>query len=275
MIDEHDNLIGLIYDGVRDDSQWALALETISNFANSAGVALGMQDMRTHQFRSLGAHGVDLGLHHTYRRLAPGNRVWQEIGRRRLPLTDQMVMLKGTFERTELFADWFKHQSFRGVMAYPALFQDAASAVLVAFRARSQAEFEPADLATLGRFAGHFGRALAVRLELERTARDLFLVNHMLDDLPRAVFLVDRAFEAAQRQRRGRDPAANRQGTQARQRADYQPRSRERCPASAHGGGWARRRASLGGSRLAGIDCIYPPLCRGVRRCRLHDDPRR
>jgi DNA-binding CsgD family transcriptional regulator len=192
MIDEHDNLIGLIYEGIADDARWTLALKTISSFTHAAGVGLGLQDMRTHEFRSLGAHGIDLGLHHTYRRLAPGNRVWQEIGRRRGPLTDQMVMPKADFERTELFADWFKPQSFHAVMAHPTLFKDSASSVLVAFRSPSQGDFEASDLTTIGRFAGHFGRALGVRLEFERMASELFLVNHMLDDLPRAIYLVDR-----------------------------------------------------------------------------------
>jgi hypothetical protein len=80
--------------------------------------------MRTHQFRDLGAHGIDPALHHTYRRLAPGNRVWQEIGRRRQPLTDRMVMAKAAFVRTELFADWFKPQDFHDVMAHPTLFKE-------------------------------------------------------------------------------------------------------------------------------------------------------
>jgi DNA-binding CsgD family transcriptional regulator/PAS domain-containing protein len=193
MIDQHDNLIGLIYDGVTDASQWNLALKAIAGLASAAGVGLGMQDMRTHEFRNLGAYGIDPGLHHTYRRLAPDNRVWQEIGRRRQPMTDQMVMPKGTFLRTELFADWFKPQSFQSVMAHPTLFMDSASSVLVAFRDPKQGEFESFDLTTIVRFAAHFGRALTIRLEQERVARELLLVRHVLDDIPRAIFLVDRA----------------------------------------------------------------------------------
>ncbi len=192
MIDKDDRLIGLIYDGITDDAQWNLALAKIASFADAAGVGLGMQDMRTHQFRDLGAHGIDPGLHQTYRRLAPGNRVWQEIGRRRQPMTDRMAMPKEAFTRTELFADWFEPQDFRAVMAHPTLFKGAVSSVLVAFRSASQGEFEPADLATIGRFAGHFGRALGVRLQLERMARELFLANQMLDDVAGAIFLVDR-----------------------------------------------------------------------------------
>lgn len=183
MIDKHDSLVDLIYDNVADDSQWSVALKTIAKLATAAGVGLGMQDMRTHQFRGLGSHGVDLGLQDTYRRLAPGNRVWREIGRRREPMTDRMVMPKAGFLRTELFADWFKPQSFRSVMAYPTLFMEETSSVVVAFRSASQGEFEASDLAAIGRFAGHFRRALALRLEQERTARELFLVGHMLDDI--------------------------------------------------------------------------------------------
>jgi hypothetical protein len=177
MIDEDDYLVGLIYEGITDDAQWNFALSRIGGLANAAGVGLGMQDMRTHAFRDLGAHGINPDLHHTYRRLAPGNRVWQEIGRRRRPMSDQMVMRKEAFTRTELFADWFEPQDFRSVMAHPTLFKGEASSVLVAFRAPSQGEFEEADLATIGRFAGHFGRAIGVRLELERMTRDLLLAN--------------------------------------------------------------------------------------------------
>ena len=195
MIDEQDRLIGLIYDGIDDDAQWDMTLAKIASLANAAGVGLGMQDMRTHAFRNLGAHGIDPGLRHTYQRHAPGNRVWQEIGRRRAPLTDQMVMPKAEFTRTELFADWFRPQSFHGVMAHPALNRDTASSVLVAFRSPSQGEFEASDLTAIGGFASHFGRALGVRLELERMARELFLVNQILDDLPRGVFLVDRSLK--------------------------------------------------------------------------------
>ena len=43
MIDEHDSLIGLIYEGVSDETQWNLALKRVANLANAAGVGLGMQ----------------------------------------------------------------------------------------------------------------------------------------------------------------------------------------------------------------------------------------
>jgi DNA-binding CsgD family transcriptional regulator len=192
MVDQDDRLIGLIYDGILDDAPWNLALARVANAVSAAGVGLGMQDMRTHEFRSLGAVGIDPELNQTYRRLAPGNRIWQEIGRRREPLTDQMVMPKADLVRTELFADWFRPQDFYSVMAFPTLFKESVSAVLVAFRSPSLGDFETDDLTRLGRFAGHFGRALGIRLERERTAELLAAAKVTLDSSGDAILLVDR-----------------------------------------------------------------------------------
>jgi len=193
MVDD-DRLIGLIYDGIIDDSPWKLALSQVANAVGAAGVGLGMQDMQTHEFRSLGAVGIDPELNPTYRRLAPGNRIWQEIGRRREPLTDQMVMPKADLLRTELFADWFRPQDFYSVMAFPTLFKESASAVLVAFRSPSLGDFEADDVTQLGRFAGHFGRALGIRLDWERTANELAAAKLTLDSSGDAILLVDRSF---------------------------------------------------------------------------------
>jgi DNA-binding CsgD family transcriptional regulator/PAS domain-containing protein len=192
MIDEYDRLIGLIYDGVMDDAPWSLALAQVADFIGAVGVGLGMQDMRTHEFRRLGAAGISAELNQTYQRLAPDNRIWQEIARRREPLTDRMVMPKDALVRTELYADWFRPQDFHSVMAYPALFKHSASAVVVAFRSRTLGDFEAADLAKLGRFADHFGRALMIRLDRERTADDLARAQLMLDAIEDAILLVDR-----------------------------------------------------------------------------------
>lgn len=181
MISEYDKLVGLIYDGVDDDAPWNLALARVANAVGAAGVGLGVQDMHSHEFRSLGAAGIDPELNPTYRQLAPGNKIWQEIGRRRGPLTDQMAMPKAAFLRTELFADWFRPQDFYSVMAFPTLFKETASAVLVAFRSPSLGDFEAEDLAQLGRFAGHFGRALGIRLDRERTADELAAAKLTLD----------------------------------------------------------------------------------------------
>ena len=191
MIDPYDKLVGLIYDGVTDGACWNLALAQIANLKGAVGVGLGMQDMRTHEFWNLAAFGIDPGLSQTYRRLAPGNRIWQEIGRRRQPLTDRMVMPKAAFLKTELFADWFRPQGFYSVMAHPALFKDSASAVVVAFRGPSRRDFEADDLMRLGRLAKHFGRALSFRLERQRNADELAATQLMLD-AGDAVFLVDR-----------------------------------------------------------------------------------
>jgi len=103
-----------------------------------------------------------------------------------------MVMPKAAFVRTELFADWFTPQDFYSVMAFPALFKQSASAVVVAFRSGSLGDFEAADLTELGRFAGHFGRALSIRMDRERTAEQFAATNLMLDDVGDAILLIDR-----------------------------------------------------------------------------------
>jgi hypothetical protein len=190
---DDERLINLIYDGVQDDAAWRLALEKVAERLGAVGAGLGIQDMKTHQFRSLGQVGIDLSLNPTYQRLAPGNRIWREIAARKQALSDQMVAPKSDFVRTELYADWFAPQCFHSVMAAPTLFENAASAVLVAFRDAPRGDFEPVDLARAERFAGHFGAALRFRFSQERMAAELAAVNFMLDELPDAIFLVTRA----------------------------------------------------------------------------------
>ena len=267
MIDQDNYLIGLIYDGIADDGQWNLALKKIAALAKAAGMGLGLQDMRTHQFRDLGAHGIDPALHHTYRRLAPGNRVWQEIGRRRQPMSDRMVMPKQAFTCTDLFADWFEPQDFRSVMAHPTLFKGTASSVLVAFRSPSQGEFETADLATIGRFAGHFGRALGVRLELERMARELLLANQMLDDVPRATFLVDRGLRLRHANAAGRALIEAGRGVRAqggRLALDDKPSDGKLARMAASGRGGEFRLATRGPGGL--IVYVHPGVPTSARR---------
>jgi hypothetical protein len=201
MIDDYDALIGLIYDGVMDDAPWSQALAQVADRIGAAGAGLGMQDMQTHEFRSLGAAGISAELNPTYRRLAPDNRIWREIGRRREPLTDRMVMPKDALVRTELYAHWFRPQNFHSVMAYPALFKDNASAVVVAFRSRAAGDFEAEDLARLGRFAGHFGRALGARMDREQTFERLAAANFMLDEVRDAILLIDREARRSMRTR--------------------------------------------------------------------------
>lgn len=90
MTGERDRLVGLIYDGVMDDEAWRLALAQVGRLVGAIGVGLGMQHMKTHAFRSLGAVGISADLNPTYQRLAADNRIWREIARRNKPLTDQM-----------------------------------------------------------------------------------------------------------------------------------------------------------------------------------------
>jgi len=192
MIGEHERMIGLIYEGVTDGAAWHSALTAVADIVAAVGIGLGMQDMQTHEFREFGSVGIDRNLQATYRRLAPGNKIWQEIGRRREPLTDQMVMPKAEFLRTELYGDWFRPQDFDSVMAHPAVFRQSASAVVVAFRDRSRGDFEADDLAGLGRFAAHFGRALSLRLDRERFAEQIATANLLLDEVEDAILLVER-----------------------------------------------------------------------------------
>ncbi len=191
MIDESDRLIGLIYEGIVDDSHWGAALERVAAFVGAIGVGLGMQDMESHQFRGLASRGIDLDLSHDYRRLASTNKIWIEIGRRRQPLTDQMVMPKADFLRSELYADWFRPHGFHGVMAAPALFKSRASVVLVAFRDRRREDFERADLKKIRGLAYHFGQALSLHADREQAEQELAAAKVVLDEMPDAILFVD------------------------------------------------------------------------------------
>jgi hypothetical protein len=191
MIDKSDRLIGLIYEGIMDDFHWGAALERVAALMGAAGVGLGMQDMESHQFRGLADRGIDFNLAHTYRRLASTNKIWIEIGRRRQPLTDRMVMPKADFLRTELYADWFRPQGFHGVMAAPALFKSKASAVLVTFRDRRREDFERGDLKKISGLAYHFGQALSLRLHREQAEQEFAGAKIVLDEIPDAILFVD------------------------------------------------------------------------------------
>jgi DNA-binding CsgD family transcriptional regulator len=192
MIDESDRLVGLIYEGIADDFHWGVVLKRVAAFVGAAGVGLGMQDMESHQFRGLASRGIDLDLSDRYRRLAPTNKIWIEIGRRHQPLTDRMVMSKAAFLRSELYADWFKPHGFHGVMAAPALFKNKASIVLVTFRDKRREDFERADLKKIGGLAYHFGRALSMRADREQTEQELVAAKMVLDEIPDAILFVDR-----------------------------------------------------------------------------------
>jgi DNA-binding CsgD family transcriptional regulator len=192
MIDESDKLIGLIYEGIADDLHWGAALERVAAFVGAAGVGLGMQDMESHQFRGLASRGIDLDLSDRYRRLAPTNKVWIEIGRRRQPLTDRMVMPKAEFLRSELYADWFRPHAFNGVMAAPALFKNKASIVLVTFRGKGGEDFDRADLKKINGLAYHFGQAFSMRADREQAEQEFAAAKMVLDEIPDAILFVDR-----------------------------------------------------------------------------------
>jgi DNA-binding CsgD family transcriptional regulator len=191
MIDESDRLIGLIYEGIVDDCHWDAALERVAAFVGASGVGLGMQDMEGHHFRGLASRGIDLELSQDYRRLASTNKIWIEIGRRRQPLTDRMVMPKADFLRSELYADWFKPHGFHGVMAAPALFKNKLSVVLVTFRDGRRQDFERADLEKIRGLAYHFGQALSMRVDREQAQQELAAAKVALDEVPDAIIFVD------------------------------------------------------------------------------------
>ena len=127
----------------------------------------------------------------TYQRLAPNNRIWQEIAVRKQALANHMVVAKSDFVRTELYADWFAPQRFRSVMAAPTLFEHNASAVIFAFRDAPRGDFEADDLAQAGRFAG-LSAVLRFRFAHERMIAQVAAANFILDGLPDAIFLVSR-----------------------------------------------------------------------------------
>jgi DNA-binding CsgD family transcriptional regulator/PAS domain-containing protein len=191
MINEYDKLIGLIYDGIVDENSWNFALARVADLVGASSVALGMQDMKTHEFRHLGASSIDHSLGQSDL-LSPYNVIWQEIARKRRPMTDCIPMQKPAFVGMQLFADWFGPQGLYTVMAFPTFFEENRSAVVFAFRDRTLGNFDAADLTEIGKCGQHFGRALSIRLTRERTVEELAESRLMLDDIQDAMFLVDR-----------------------------------------------------------------------------------
>jgi DNA-binding CsgD family transcriptional regulator len=192
---ERDRLVGLIYDGVTNDAAWSLALAQVGRFIGAVGVGVGVRDKKTLEFRSFGAVGIGPHLNQAYQRLASDKRIWEEIGRRRQPLTDRMVRPKAALIRTELDADPLRPQDFYTVMAFPTPFKDAASPVVVAFRSWTLGDFKPANIARFGLFAGHFGRAIDIHLDREAAAADLAAAERALNAFGDAILLLDRAFQ--------------------------------------------------------------------------------
>ena len=247
MIDDYDALVGLIYDGVMDDAPWSLALAQVAEFIGAVGVGLGMQDMQTHEFRSLGAAGISAELNPTYRRLAPDNRIWQEIGRRREPLTDRMVMPKGRPRSNRALRRLVQAQDFHSVMAFPALFKDNACAVVVAFRSRAAGDFEaeaPGQARSLRRpFRARARRANGPRTDFERLAA----ANFLLDEGRDAILLIDREARPVHANAAARAMLDAGQTIRlSRGRLELQdPRGQRAIPA--YGGAAPRRRGRLAG----------------------------
>jgi PAS domain-containing protein len=190
-MDDRERLIELIYEGVTNEEVWKEFLALLADRLNAAGAGLGLQDMATHAFRGIGDAGIDLGLHDTYVRLAPENRIWQAIGRTGRPMADWMVMPKSELVASPLYAEWFAPQGFHGVMAAPILARESLSGVVVAFCGKSRSDFAESDLNLLTCFAPHLGRAVGVRLERERFLAELNANRRILDDRNDAVLLLD------------------------------------------------------------------------------------
>jgi PAS domain-containing protein len=186
-----EHLIALIYEGVTNEEVWNELLALLAERLNAAGAGLGLQDMATHAFRAVADAGIDRGLHDTYVRLAPENRIWQAIGRARRPMGDWMVMPKSELVGSPLYAEWFAPQGFHGVMAAPILARESLSGVVVAFCSKSRSDFSESDFDLLAGFAPHLGRAVSLRLERERFLAELNANRQILDDSDDAVLLLD------------------------------------------------------------------------------------
>jgi DNA-binding CsgD family transcriptional regulator/GAF domain-containing protein len=188
---DRERLIQLIYDGVTDDAAWTAALAMIADAVRAAGAGLGVQDMATHEFGAVAQSGIEPAMHATYERLAPENRIWQAISRAGRPMADQMVTPKPGFLRSALHAEDFVPQGFHSVMAAPVLANGSHCGVVVAFGSRGRGDFEASDLAELDGLASHLSRAIGLRLDRARLIEDLQARNHVLDDAPDGVLLLD------------------------------------------------------------------------------------
>ncbi|MGH7154330.1 MAG: GAF domain-containing protein [Acetobacteraceae bacterium] len=186
-----DALLELIYDGVTDDAAWTAALAMIAGSVRACGAGLGVQDMKTHEFWAVAESDIDTSMHETYQRLAPENRIWQEIGRARRPLADQMVIPKTEFLRSALHAEWFVPQGFHSVMAAPVMARGSHCGVVVTFGSEQRGDFDDADLDRLAHLARHLSRALGLRLDRARLAAEFGTGNQALDELTEGVLLLD------------------------------------------------------------------------------------
>ena len=190
-MDDRERLIALIYEGVANEEVWQELLALLAERLNAAGAGLGLQDMATHEFRAVADDGIDRGLHDTYVRLAPGNRIWQAIGRAGRPMADWMVMPKSELVASPLYAEWFAPQGFHGVMAAPIVARESLSGVVVAFCEKRRGDFAVSDINLLAGFAPHLGRAVELRLEREQFLAELHASRQLLDQAEDAVLLLD------------------------------------------------------------------------------------
>jgi PAS domain-containing protein len=190
-MDDRERLIELIYEGVTNEEVWKELLALLADSLNAAGAGLGLQDMATHAFWAVADAGIDQGLHETYARLAPENRIWQAIGRACRPMADWMVMPKSELVCSPLYEEWFAPQGFHGVMAAPVLARESLSGVVVAFCSKRRGDFAEGDLDLLAGFAPHLGRAVVLRLERAQFLADLRADQQILDETDDALLLLD------------------------------------------------------------------------------------
>jgi DNA-binding CsgD family transcriptional regulator/PAS domain-containing protein len=190
-MDDRERLVGLIYEGVTNEEVWQELLALLGDRLNAAGTGLGLQDMATHEFRAVAEAGIDIGLHETYRRVAPENRIWQAIGRAGRRMADWMVMPKSELVDSPLYSEWFAPQGFHGVMAAPIVARKSLSGVVVAFCSRSRGDFAERDVKLLAGFAPHLGRAVSMCLEREQFLAELHAFHQLLDQAEDAVLLLN------------------------------------------------------------------------------------
>ena len=195
MIDDYDALVGLIYDGVMDDAPWSLALARVAD--SSAPSASASACRRTCGPMRSAASAQSAESARSSTRPIGGSLPITGSGRRSReavePLTDRMVMPKdGASSEPSSYADWFRPQDFHSVMAFPAPFKDKALRRSSSRSAARRPAISSRRICEVGRFAGHFGRALAARMDREQTFERLAAANFMLDEVRDAILLIDR-----------------------------------------------------------------------------------
>jgi len=189
-MNRREKLVELIYSAVENDTVWPSVLADLAKLLRAVGAGIGLQDMRTHEFRAVAQSGIDPALSETYSRFAPENVVWQTIARTGQPLADSMVLPKPEFARTTLYGEWFVPQGFDSVMAAPVLASGSQSGVVVTFGSRRR-DFSRSDVIALAGLARHVGRALRLRTERAEMLGDLEDRHQMIDAMQDALLVVD------------------------------------------------------------------------------------